>query len=78
MTRIEISEQAFNTLLHWASVGRTIDAAVNELLERDTEQAQYTIGELLELKQALDEVGNRCKETRAATWLKEHKSCKLP
>ena len=63
MKTLIVSDETYNFLEHWASVGRTIDAAVNSLLDLgvDHEQAQYTIGELEELKAALDDCGRAAK-----------------
>lgn len=58
---ISISDNSFYRLRAWASVGRTIDAAVTELVQLNTEQAQFTAGELCDLKQALDECGRAAK-----------------
>jgi hypothetical protein len=66
MIQIEIAEQAYQTLSTWASVGRTIDAAIGALLDlgTDHEQAQWTIGELEALKYALDDCNRAAKNRR--------------
>lgn len=61
MKTIEISEAAFKILSRWASVGRTIDAAVSCLIDLNTEQSQWTAEELTKLKQSLDEINATCK-----------------
>jgi hypothetical protein len=68
MVQIEITEQAFTQLKHWASVGRTIDAAVELLLlahagePLDQESAMYIADELADLKYALDDCNRACKK----------------
>lgn len=57
---IRIPRMYAEKLAKWASVGRTLDAAMAELSDYNTEQANFTIDELEELKQPLDAVGCAC------------------
>lgn len=57
MQTIKILPIHYNLLRQWASVGRTIDSAISELVDYNTEQSQYTAGELIALKAALDACG---------------------
>ena len=61
MKCLRISDSSFEVLRRWASVGRTIDAAVNAIF--DGELAQ----ELLDLKDALDDCGRAAKREEV-TW----------
>jgi hypothetical protein len=79
-TTITIPTMYYNVLKKWASVGRTIDSAIEQAnnyidlanvvndsredteAEIDLEQPEYTITELLELKQSLDACNAACKE----------------
>lgn len=52
--QVELSLASFCKLARWASLGRTVDDAVEELLENpDSEQGQFMADVLLELKPAL-------------------------
>ena len=48
MKTIQITESAYQKLAHWASVSRTFDAAIEMLLELNTEQSNCTVAELVE------------------------------
>jgi hypothetical protein len=61
MPKIEISQQSFDLLVKWASVGRTIDAAIQLIDKIDSEQADHTFEELTTLKHALNECGSAAK-----------------
>ncbi len=76
--QIEIPAMYFEVLRKWASVGRTIDAAVRLIEEacpvaelgesfedgpKFVEQGNYTVQELLAIKQALSACGSACLET---------------
>lgn len=77
--RIRISKTSYERLSKWASVGRSIDAAVrlisdqhdelNRLPNDDKlasleEQMNHTLGELIDLKAALSECGSACVSAR--------------
>lgn len=65
MQTITLNDHTFELLVRFASVGRTIDAAVQTLDkiadEELVEQAEFTAMELRELKNALTECGNAAK-----------------
>jgi hypothetical protein len=65
---IELEDRHVRMLASWASVGRTIDAAMDELMERDTEQANWTIHELSQLKAALAACNRAC---QTVIWAEE-------
>lgn len=68
---IDVSVRNFKLLAYWASVGRTLDAAIEHLSTlsaqysniEDNEPVEYCIQELLSLKPALDEISSTCTET---------------
>lgn len=57
---LEIPDTAVHRLARWASVGRTIDVAVQVLEDPDVEEADSVIEELTTLKYALNVVGQAC------------------
>lgn len=61
MQKIEISQATFDLLVKWASVGRTLDAAIQLIDKIDSEQADHTLEELTTLKNALNECGAAAK-----------------
>jgi hypothetical protein len=65
---ISISQESFSLLTKWASVGRTIDAAIALIDEIDSEQADHTFEELKMLKSALDDCGHAAK----SEWWKQN------
>jgi len=62
--KIEIPDSAFEVLSKWASIGRTIDAAVSVLVDAGADD--FLIEELLDLKQPLEYVNSACRERRRA------------
>lgn len=87
--QIEIPAAYFEVLRRWASVGRTVDAAVHLLEEAAThaengvvlhdpdrfvEQANYTVQELLVLKQPLSAAGSACLQKYVASEVAAAKS----